>query len=212
MEIAEGAAEVLKENGYSIMMASTYDDPDLETKELSSARARGVDGFLITSAQVESPGIRELVEDEVPLVSVLRRVTGLSELNYVMEDSFKGGYLAAEHLIKLGHKRIGIIKGTPNTTTGIGRFEGAVAALREHKVPVEEKRIAAGEFARGAAYLAALAMLQLPDKERPSAIYACNDDMAMGAYEAALDLGLRGARGNWPWWGSTTRPTPPCPP
>lgn len=191
MEIAEGAAEVLKENGYSIMMASTYDDPDLETKELSSARARGVDGFLITSAQVESPGIRELVEDEVPLVSVLRRVTGLSELNYVMEDSFKGGYLAAEHLIKLGHKRIGIIKGTPNTTTGIGRFEGAVAALKEHKIPVEEKRIAAGEFARGAAYLAALAMLQLPDKERPSAIYACNDDMAMGAYEAALDLGLR---------------------
>ncbi|MCF8034729.1 MAG: LacI family transcriptional regulator [Desulfarculaceae bacterium] len=191
MEIADGAAEAFNENGYSIMMASTYDDPDLETKELASARARGVDGFLITSAQVESPGIWELVEDGVPLVSVLRRVPGLSNLNYIMEDSFKGGYLAAEHLIKLGHKRIGIVKGTPNTTTGIGRFEGAVAAMKDNRVPVDDKLIAPGEFARGAAYLATLAMLHLPDKERPTAIYACNDDMAMGVYEATLDTGLR---------------------
>ncbi|MFH1059703.1 MAG: LacI family DNA-binding transcriptional regulator [Pseudomonadota bacterium] len=192
MEIAAGVEEVLKDRGYSINMVSTYDDPDLETKELASARARGVDGFLVSSALLESPGIRLLVEDQVPLVSVLRRVPGLAKLNYVIEDSYKGGYLAAEHLIKLGHKRIAILRGHSWTTTGSGRLEGAVGAMQAHRVPVNEKLIIQGDFAKEPAYLSTLAMFNaISRKEMPTAIFACNDDMAMGAYEAILDAGLR---------------------
>jgi DNA-binding LacI/PurR family transcriptional regulator len=192
MEIAAGVEGVLKESGYSINMVSTYDDPDLETKELASARARGVDGFLVSSAMLESPGIRLLVEDQVPLVSVLRRVPGLANLNYVMEDSFKGGYLAASHLIRLGHKRIAILKGHSWTTTGSGRLDGAIDAMKEHGIPVNEKLIMQGNFSKEPAYLSTLAMFKaVSEKEMPTAIYACNDDMAMGAYEAILDSGLR---------------------
>ncbi|MCB2189436.1 MAG: LacI family transcriptional regulator [Deltaproteobacteria bacterium] len=192
MEIAAGAEEVLKENGYAINMVSTYDDPDLETKELGAARARGVDGFLVSSALWESQGIRHLVEEQVPLVSVLRGVANLAELNYVMEDSFKGSYLAAEHLIKLGHERIAMVRGNSWTSTGRGRLEGALAALREHHIPLNEKLILAGSFAKEPSYLATLGMLRnTPDREMPTAIFGCNDDMAMGAYEAVLDCGLR---------------------
>ncbi|KMY67538.1 hypothetical protein AAU61_12060 [Desulfocarbo indianensis] len=191
MEIASGVEEVLQSNGYSLIIVSTYDDPDLEVKELTRAQGRGVDGIIVSSAMLDSRAVREVVEEGVPLVSVLRKVQGLDHLNYVAEDSFRGGYLAGEHLVKLGHKRIGILTGTPNTSTGFGRLQGALQALCDAKVPVNEKLIMYGEFAKEPSYLATLSMLKVPDKELPTAIYACNDDMAMGAYEAALDSGLK---------------------
>lgn len=191
MEIAAGVDEVIKEWGYSMIMFSTYDDIDLEAKEFAIARAHGVDGFLVASALIDSRCIPQLVDEEVPLVSVLRRVPGVANLNYVAEGSFKGGYLAGEHLIKLGHTRIGILKGHSKSTTGIDRLKGAISAMEDHDIPVDEKLIMNGEFSKEAAYLATLAVLRKPDSELPSAIYACNDDMAMGAFEAALDCGLR---------------------
>ena len=191
MEIAAGVEEVLQENGYSLIIVSTYDDDDLEVKELTRAQSRGVDGIIVSSAMIESRVVRALVEGDVPLVSVLRKVQGLEQLNYIAEDSFKGGYLAGQHLVKLGHKRIGILTGSPNTSTGIGRLEGALQAMRDGKVPVNQRLIMPAQFAKEPAYLATLAMLKVPDKELPTAIYACNDDMAMGAFEAALDSGLR---------------------
>ncbi len=191
MEIAAGVEEVLQENGYSLIIVSTYDDKDLEAKELHRAQGRGVDGIILSSAMVDSLAVRELVDEGMPLVSVLRKVNGLEQLNYIAEDSFKGGYLAGQHLLGLGHKRIGFLTGSPDTSTGIGRLQGALQAMRDQKVSVDRNLVVPGEFAKEPAYLATLSMLKVPDKQLPTAIYACNDDMAMGAYEAALDSGLR---------------------
>ena len=191
MEIASGVEKVLQKKGYSIIIASTYDDPELETKELESARARGVDGIIVSSALVDSHQIRLLRQENFPVVSVLRRVNGLDNLDYVVEDSYKGGFLAGEHLCSLGHCRIGILTGHPGTSTGIGRLNGALDAMRQCEVQIDENLIMTGEFTKEPAYLAVLGMLELPEENRPTAIYACNDDMAMGAFEAILDSGLR---------------------
>ena len=88
------------------------------------------------------------------MVSVLRNVRGRDGLKYIIEDSFKGGYLAGEHLIKLGHRRIGIITGNANTSTGINRLEGALGAMRDHGLSIDEKLIMPGSFSKGPAYLA----------------------------------------------------------
>jgi LacI family transcriptional regulator, galactose operon repressor len=109
----------------------------------------------------------------------------------VIVDNVQGAYLAAQHLIRLGHTRIGVIKGPTNTSTGIERFEGAVNALRDHGVPLPEQLIFTGDFFKQCGYMGTHQFLRLPRAQRPSAIYACNDDMAMGAFEAILDAGLK---------------------
>lgn len=190
-EIAAGVVEVLRERGYSLSLVSTFDDGEIEEKELANLRARGVDGVIISSALVDSTNIAELVQSEFPVVSVLRRVYNCPQLDYVIMDNIKGGYLAAEHLIRLGHTRIGIIKGPTNTSTGIERFEGAVKALQDYGVPLPEHLIFVGDFFRRCGYMATHHFLRLPPAQRPSAIFACNDDMALGAFEAILDTGLK---------------------
>lgn len=190
-EIAEGVVEVLRARGYSLSLVATFDDEEIEAKELANLRARGVDGVIISSALVHSASIRRLVASGFPVVSVLRRVYDCAELDYVIVDNVQGGYVAIEHLIGLGHTRIAVIKGPTNTSTGIERFEGAVTALREHGVPLPENLIFAGDFFKQCGYIGAHHFLGLPQAQRPTAIYACNDEMAMGAFEAILDAGFR---------------------
>ena len=190
-EIAAGVVEVLREKGYSLSLVATFDDEEIEAKELVNLRARGVDGIIVSSALVNSANICRLVESGFPVVSVLRRVYNCTGLDYVIVDNVQGGYLAVEHLIGLGHTRIAVIKGPANTSTGIERFEGAVNALREHGVPLPENLIFAGDFFKQCGYIGTHHFLSLPQAQRPTAIYACNDEMAMGAFEAILDAGFR---------------------
>lgn len=190
-EIAEGVAEVLRESGYSLSLVSTFDDEEIEAKELAGLRARGVDGIIISSALVHGTNICMLAESGFPVVSVLRRVYDCTGLDYVIVDNVRGGYLAVQHLIELGHTRIGIIRGPANTSTGIERFEGAVKALQDHGLTLPEYLFFAGDFFKQCGYIAVQHFLGLPPAQRPSAIYACNDDMAVGAFEAILDNGLK---------------------
>ena len=89
-------------------------------------------------------GICALARSGYPVVSVLRRVYNCDELDYVTVDNLKGGYLATEHLIRLGHTRIGFIKGPVITSTGVERFEGALKAMAEYGRTVSAELFTAG--------------------------------------------------------------------
>jgi LacI family transcriptional regulator len=190
-ELAAGVDGVLKEFGYSVSIISTHDDADTEGKEIVKIRARGVDGIITSASLINDENIRVLVASGYPVVSVLRRVYDCDDLDYVIVDNVKGGYLAAEHLIRLGHKRIGVIKGPPNTSTGLERFQGSLKAFGDYGLSVSDALVFQGDYFKPSGYLAAKELLQGPRKNRPTAICACNDDMALGAYEAILDLGLK---------------------
>ena len=190
-EIAEGVDEVLRKSGYSLSIISTYDDKKLEAKEIETIRARGIDGIITSCALLDSESFKDLVKSGFPVVSVLRRVYDCEELDYVNVDNLRGGYLAAEHLIRLGHSRIAIIKGPSNTSTGVERYEGALKAFNVYDVPISRDLIHQGDYFKESGYLAANRFLKMDSKRRPTAIYACNDHMAMGAFEAVLDLGLK---------------------
>ena len=135
-EIAGGVDEILKEYGYSLSIISTYDDVELESKEIENIKARGIDGILTSAALVDDENLVRLVNSGFPVVAVLRRTYNCDGLDYVLVDNAKGAYLAVEHLIRLGHQRIAIIKGPSNTSTGIERFDGAMKAFKAYGVPV----------------------------------------------------------------------------
>jgi LacI family transcriptional regulator, galactose operon repressor len=189
-EIAAGIDEVLKQQGYSLSIISNFDDKKIDDVEIIAAKKRGLDGIITSAALLDGEGLIRLVDSGFPVVSVLRRVYGSEGLDYVIADYLKGAYIAAEHLIRMGHTRIGIIRGPQNTSTGIERFQGAIRALETYGMQVEEDLICVGDFFRKSGYEAASSLLKRPPKKRPTAIYACNDDMAIGAFEAIIDAGL----------------------
>ena len=114
-EIAEGVDEILKQRNYSLNIISTYDDEELEAKEIEMIQTRGIDGLITSAAILNGEKLVPLVKSGFPVVCVLRRIYDCDELDFVIVDNVKGGYLAVEHLIRLGRERIGIIKG-PQTT------------------------------------------------------------------------------------------------
>lgn len=190
-EMAAGVDDVLKEFGYSLSIISTHDDIGTEAKEIEKIKARGIDGIVTSAALLYDENIGTLVRSGFPVVSVLRRVYECDGLDYVIVDNEEGGYLAAEHLIRLGHKAIAVIKGPSNTSTGVERFHGALNAIRDYGLSIRDDLLGQGDFFKKSGYLLAQNMLKGRKDNRLSAIYACNDDMALGAFEAILDMGLR---------------------
>ncbi len=190
-ETAAGVDEVLKKHGYSLSVISTYDDDEVEAKEIERIKARGIDGIITSAALLDSRTLKQLARSGYPAVSLLRRVYECDELDSVIVDNVQGEYLAAEHLIRLGHVRIGVVKGPQNTSTGRERYEGAMKAFADYGVPLANELVAQGDYFKASGYAAAKKFLKMAPSDRPSAILAGNDDMALGALDAVLDAGLR---------------------
>ncbi len=190
-EMAAGMDEVLRKRGYSLSIISTHGDDEVEAIEIEKIRARGIDGIITSDALVDDENIKDLVKSGYPVVSVLRRIYDCEELDFVVVDGIKGGYIAAEHLIRLGHTRIGLINGPLNTSTGMERAGGAIKALEDYGLPVEGELIHQGDFFKESGYVGARQFLKLNSKRRPTAIFAGNDEMALGAFEAIWEAGLK---------------------
>ena len=107
-EIAAGIDEILKPKGYSLSIITTEDDGALERTEIGKIMARGIDGILTAAALVDNQNLSDLVNSGFPVVAIVRRVYNCGGLDYVIVDNQKGAFLAVEHLIRLGHRRIGI--------------------------------------------------------------------------------------------------------
>ena len=101
--------------------------------------------------------------------------------------NWSGGLSATEHLIELGHRRIGLIAGPKSLLCSRARLDGYRAALEA--AGIEEQLIVQGDFLHESGYAGAAELLDLP--EPPTAIFASSDTMALGAYEAARRRGMR---------------------
>jgi len=191
-ELAKGIEDTARSLGYNIFLCCTNFDISLESRYIDMLRSRGVDGIIFTSAHTHDPNITGLVKDHFPLILVNRRVYGgavTDRTDYVVIENVKGGFIAVEHLIKMGHKRIGVISGPPDSSAVVERLEGARKAFIEYGLNPADLLVVEGDFLKPSGYEAAGKFLGL--KDPPSALFGVNDYMALGAYEALLDSGLR---------------------
>jgi len=104
-------------------------------------------------------------------------------------DNILGGFLAVEHLIKLGHKWIGVIGGSSESSVGFERLEGGKKALTTYGLKVIGDYFLEGDFLKGSGYQGGKKFLKMD--EPPTAIFAANDYMALGTYQAILEEGLK---------------------
>lgn len=191
-EIAKAISAEARKQGYSLLISSSDEDPELETQEIRQLLARRVDVILIASAQSSPEGFRIIEEQKTPYILIDRRFADL-DANFVGVDDEAVGMLATSHLLEQQCRRIAHIRG-PNVSTAIGRFEGYKRALASHRLtPLPGHVVSLGTSGdhRGekGGYDAATKLLAA--EKRPDGIFCFNDPSALGAMRAILDAGLR---------------------
>ncbi|NOV03769.1 LacI family DNA-binding transcriptional regulator [Paenibacillus planticolens] len=169
-----------QEQGFSVVMCCTDDNPDKEARHISLMRNKQVDGFIIASQFKNEELLKELLEDKVPIVLFAHEKQDILVDSVTVDDCF-GGVIATEHLISLGHKRIGIV--AEDTVSSHERIRGYKFALQKAELPYDEKFIQIGgtkmedaEHAAGKLFSSA---------NRATAIFGTNDLMAFGVMRAA---------------------------
>jgi len=182
--VEDGAAP----GGYQVLLCNTDGSPDRQRAHLHSLIARRVDGIILASSFLKDPAVRWLRHQHVPYVLV-NRFSDEGADPFVGSDDVAGARLATQHLIGLGHKRIGHLAGQSTVSTGVLRRRGFQAALAEAGLDVRPELVAESGFVEEGGARAMERLLSLP--EPPTAVFAVTDMVAVGAYGLARGLGLR---------------------
>lgn len=186
-EITRGVEDTCFEQGYNIILCNSDSDLDKELFYTNILTKKRVDGILFLAAGGKSTEhIRTVQERGTPLVVIDRIIPNLA-VDSVLIDNARGGWLATQHLIELGHRRIGCITGPSDLTLSAERVTGYRCALQEAGLAVDESLIVRGNFQYESGYQATRQFLVQANP--PTAIFACNDLMAIGAINAANKQG-----------------------
>jgi len=187
-EICRGIETVAKPLGYQNLICSTDEDTANEESEVEALLPR-TDGLILASSASpsETKFYRRLVRERAKMVLIDRQLEGI-KCPTVTTDDIKVGELATEHLLNLGHARVGHLKGTVASTASM-RFEGYRKALAKNRTPFDAELVRECGFTESDGYRATREWLSNGDL--PSAIFAANDPAAIGAMSAITEAGLR---------------------
>lgn len=194
-ELALGVQDKATEHGYTMLLFNTNHSMENEIKCIEMLKSRGVDGIVLSTVLQNDPCIELLDETDIPYVLVNRVIINpkkAGKIDSVSIDNYDGSYKAAEHLCKLGHQKIAMIKGNMKSSTAIFRTEGALDAFTEYGINIEPELNIECDYSMKKAYKAASQIFSRRNKkERPSAFLAQGDNMALGIRDAAIEAGLR---------------------
>ena len=183
--ILEGIMGAASDSGFNVTL---FADPIYGPRAMAPfVNDRRTDGILVVAPTVNSPIVASLATERFPLITVSSRFEehGVPSVDV---DNELGTRLAVKHLIALGHKRIAHMMGALDQSDGIIRYEAFRKFLNSAGFPLPAEYIMPTDYWAVTGYEAARNVLTLP--ERPTAIFASNDSMAVVALEAARDLGI----------------------
>jgi LacI family transcriptional regulator len=170
--------------GYSVFLSNSAEDPGRQDQFIDTMREYNVDGLIICpAAGTTAKSMQRLIKFDMPCVQVSRYVRGVA-LDFAGNDHRRGTFLATEHLISLGHRRIAMIGGNDLTSTGWERRQGYTDALKAHRIAVDPDLMVSATATRenGAEAIKTL----LKGRNPPTAAACYNDLVAFGVM-----LGLR---------------------
>ena len=187
-EICRGVETHARPVGYQNLICSTEEEPQKEQDEIEALLSR-TDGLIVASAMsaMEAKFYRQLLGDGAKIVLIDRVLNGL-RCSAVTTDDVQVGILATEHLIKLGHRKIGHLRGT-HVSTSVQREEGYRRALTKARLKVNKNLVRDCGFTEPDGYRAMKEWIASGDL--PTAIFAANDPAAIGAMAAMNDAGLK---------------------
>lgn len=190
-EILRGIESVVRSAGYQILIGNTDEDAAKEITEVEALRHR-TDGLIIASALPpdRTREYRKMLRDGLKLVLIDRQLKNLG-CPAVTTNNVQVGRLATEHLISMGHRRVGHLRGAA-ATVARERFEGYKQALAKHKIRYDKSLVRECGFLEDQGYEAMRAWIA--DGSVPEAIFAANDPAAIGAMRKLEEAGWRVGR------------------
>ena len=198
-ELARAVRQAATANNYNLFICISEHSAEEDIAAFESLTNHSVDGIIVATRANDAGDeyLKSIVENNVPVV-VIGRDFYHEQIDYISADNLRGGFEATQHLIDLGHRRIGFIGATLDSGAKLKRLQGYLDALREHKIEVDERLITGRREARSGVpgysteeigYEGMKRLLSLPN--RPTAVFARNDFTAIGAMTAIKEAGLR---------------------
>jgi len=188
-EFLLGALNECRKTGHQLLVEQCGSSLQSEKAALERLLSSGVDGLILPPPLCETRSILARIEKaRVPMVAVASGQSG-EEWASVRIDNYKAARKMAQHLLELGHRRIGFIKGHPNQSVSNQRLHGFLDVLRDAGIDQDPALIQQGYFDYRSGMAAAEKLLH--GAERPTAIFAANDDMAAATVAVATRLGIQ---------------------
>lgn len=186
--VARGVEDVAGPRGFGVLFCNTDESETEEVDYVSMLIARQVDGVLLVPTTASSRSLALLRSRNVPVVIVDRRVRSRN-VDVVRGDSEAGAYALTRHLIELGHRRIAVLAGRRTVSTSVDRVKGFKRALAEARIEADPQLVRYGGYHQSEGYAMAREVLDLAPA--PTAVFAANNFIAVGAMRAIREAGLR---------------------
>ncbi len=188
VDLQTGALDRLQGERYRLLVLPFTDAAAASGKMQALARASGLDGVVLAPPLCDDAAtVAELEACGLPYSRIAPSSGGSHAPDVAMDDR-RAARAVIDHLVELGHRRIGIVRGDPSHASAAARLDGYRAGLEAHGLPIDEALEAQGAYTFASGYEAGRQLLSLP--ERPTAIFASNDDMAAGVLNAAYEAGV----------------------
>jgi len=187
-EVIRGIDLVAQQHGYHMLVSSSHSEQQALEAALDAMRGR-VDGLIVMSPDLDQRTLRSTLA-ACPAVVLLNCAAQSTEFDAIKIDNVGGAAAMTKHLLSLGHRRIAFISGATGNVDAEERKRGYRQALETARVKQHPLMEIDGDFTEHGGYGAARALAKLPPETRPTAIFAANDSMAIGALSALRELGV----------------------
>lgn len=186
-EIVLAVEEHCYQQGYSLFLCNTQNEPEKIQNHLDMLIKKRVDGVLVMCSEYTRDSLELFNGTNIPMV-VMDWGKADDHSDRILDNSFEGGYLATQHLIENGHKDIGVIAGHLSKTLSKERYEGFLKAMHKANLPVRQEWIYEGDFEPESGFEQMNNLLRL--EKLPTAIFCFSDTIALGAISALSEKGL----------------------
>lgn len=188
--VVSAIEDVADKYGYHVLVSSSNESMIKEMKNINVFIATRVDGVILSlSRETESfEHIKKIRDNDIPLV-LFDRTTKELDVSKVVADDADAAFIAVDHLIRGGAKRVALLTGPGHLLIGRNRMRGYLNALTKHNIEINSDYICRSNLSVKGAKEATLKLLEM--KNPPDALFGINDDLAIGAIEACKERGLR---------------------
>lgn len=187
IEVMRGVNRAIAESDFDLLVYTTGDVRKAESAKHEQKYVSLLNNSITDGVIVVAPVASEFSTNG--LMISIDPVTDDPGYPYVQATNYEGALEAMEYLLGLGHRRIGYIGGRTELNCSVRRLEGYRDSLRHFGIDIDESLILIGDFTSKMAIPLAMQLLTMPDP--PTAIFASNDQSAMGVFEVAEELGIR---------------------
>jgi LacI family transcriptional regulator len=186
--VARGVEDIASEQGYSVMFCNTDESQTEETRYVNVLLQNQIGGVLLVPASGAEISVSLLQERGTPVVVLDRRLSKVC-VDTVRCDSEHGAYELIKHLLELGHHNIAVLCGPQTVSTTIERVAGSYRALADGGLDASAAQVYYDQFTQESGYR--MAQQALATRPRPTALFATNNFIAIGAFKALREVGLR---------------------